>query len=286
MPTSGIMISGLTGLPCLLDFARRLKDRAALHFRNLRIRDSKPAATMSEHRIEFVQLFHALEQFFLSLQFLAASRVLCLAARRLRPSIPRASAGTRASGGSSSRIVTGSPSIALKQTFEVGALERQAACSDASGVRLRCSTRIIFWTCGSRSSAKNMCSVRQSPMPSAPNFRATCGVARNVGIRADSQPANLVGHRHEVGETHRWRIRIDGGNLAFEDSSTGTAFERDPVAFVQVPCRRHVRIFFRSSIVIDSAPTTQHFPMPRATTAAWLVMPPREVRIPTATSIP
>ena len=35
------------------------------------------------------------------------------------------------------------------------------------------SDRIICWTCGSRSSAKNMCSVRHKPMPSAPNFRAT-----------------------------------------------------------------------------------------------------------------
>ena len=34
------------------------------------------------------------------------------------------------------------------------------------------------------------------------------------------------------------------------------------------------------------APDTQHFPIPRATTAAWDVIPPRAVRIPSATAIP
>ena len=37
---------------------------------------------------------------------------------------------------------------------------------------------------------------------------------------------------------------------------------------------------------MPSAPATQGVPMPRQTTAAWLVMPPREVRMPLATSMP
>ncbi len=41
-----------------------------------------------------------------------------------------------------------------------------------------------------------------------------------------------------------------------------------------------------SSMRWSPAPATQHLPMPRVTTAAWLVMPPREVRMPTATSMP
>ncbi len=40
------------------------------------------------------------------------------------------------------------------------------------------------------------------------------------------------------------------------------------------------------SIFSRPAPQTQGLPMPRATTAAWLVMPPRAVRIPTAATIP
>ena len=37
---------------------------------------------------------------------------------------------------------------------------------------------------------------------------------------------------------------------------------------------------------MSPAPQTQGLPMPRATTAAWLVMPPREVRMPLAASMP
>jgi len=41
-----------------------------------------------------------------------------------------------------------------------------------------------------------------------------------------------------------------------------------------------------SSIAISWQPETQHSPMPRATTAAWLVMPPRTVRMPSAAFMP
>ena len=34
------------------------------------------------------------------------------------------------------------------------------------------------------------------------------------------------------------------------------------------------------------APTIQHLPIPRATTAAWLVIPPVEVKIPSQSTIP
>ena len=42
------------------------------------------------------------------------------------------------------------------------------------------------------------------------------GVARNVGIRANPQPAKLVRHRHEVGEIAADGIRIDRVDLTFE----------------------------------------------------------------------
>ena len=41
-----------------------------------------------------------------------------------------------------------------------------------------------------------------------------------------------------------------------------------------------------SSIFIASQPTTQGLPQPRATTAAWLALPPVEVRIPLARCMP
>jgi len=37
---------------------------------------------------------------------------------------------------------------------------------------------------------------------------------------------------------------------------------------------------------MSSAPTTQGLPMPRATTAAWEVLPPRLVRMPTEAKKP
>ena len=45
-------------------------------------------------------------------------------------------------------------------------------------------------------------------------------------------------------------------------------------------------IFSSSETRISEAPATQHFPIPRATTAAWEVIPPRAVSIPSALTIP
>ena len=45
-------------------------------------------------------------------------------------------------------------------------------------------------------------------------------------------------------------------------------------------------VLFSISIVKPSAPTTHGFPIPLATTAAWLVMPPFVVRMPTDECIP
>ena len=41
-----------------------------------------------------------------------------------------------------------------------------------------------------------------------------------------------------------------------------------------------------AEIESDPAPETHGRPMPRATTAAWLVMPPRAVRMPVAACMP
>ena len=48
----------------------------------------------------------------------------------------------------------------------------------------------------------------------------------------------------------------------------------------------NVNFLFASSIVMSPHPDTQHVPIPRATTAAWDVIPPRTVRIPCADFIP
>ena len=47
-----------------------------------------------------------------------------------------------------------------------------------------------------------------------------------------------------------------------------------------------VKRLFSSSMTMSPQPETQHLPMPRATTAAWEVMPPRTVRMPWAAFMP
>ena len=91
---------------------------------------------------------------------------------RFRPSGLRASAGTRAAADRAVRIVTGKPSIALKRPAKSA---RCIGSSFSSALRRSFSlfARIMRCMCGRRSSAKNMCSVRQRPMPSAPNWRAS-----------------------------------------------------------------------------------------------------------------
>ena len=64
----------------------------------------------------------------------------------------------------------------------------------------------------------------------------------------------------------------------------------EPSIESQSPSRKvlpfRVNFLFSSSIAISWQPETQQVPMPRATTAAWLVMPPRTVRMPCADFMP
>ena len=101
-----------------------------------------------------------------------------------------ASCGTNSCrGGSSRRIVTGNPFMALKMPSKslrwIGLSLANAFLRPFSS-----SARIISRTARMRSPSKNMCSVRQRPMPSAPKRRATsesCGVsalARTLSFRA------------------------------------------------------------------------------------------------------
>ena len=84
-----------------------------------------------------------------------------------------------------------------------------------------------------RSSAKNMCSVRQRPMPSAPNARAALASRGMSALaRTPKLPRNSSAHLHELREDGRVRIGIDGVGLA-EIDFAGGAVERDPVAFLE-----------------------------------------------------
>ena len=88
--------------------------------------------------------------------------------------------------------------------------------------------RIFGW----RSEAMNMCSVRHSPMPSAPNSRAFLRVLGRVGVGAHAEGAQLVRplqHRVELlahlGVLERYLV---GGDQA------AAAVDRDHVALGQL----------------------------------------------------
>ncbi len=186
-------------------------------------------------------------------------------------------------GGSSRRMVTGSPSMARKMPSKssccmgrilVRALRRAASLS----------ARIISRIFMMRSSPKNMCSVRHSPMPWAPNsraWRASCGVSalvRTLRRRAASAQSITV-------------LRLGSSRLG--GISGGVPSITAPVVPLMVIGSPALKLLpptvirpLALSTKRSAQPATQGLPMPRATTAAWLVMPPRLVRMPWATFMP
>ena len=138
-------------------------------------------------------------------------------------------------------------------------------------------------TTGRRSGARNMCSVRQSPIPSAPNSRATL----------ESSPVSALAR------TASLPLRISSAHLRIVWNSAGgfdPAIASAPSMISPVapsmemvsPSRTTVSPTANClpSILTASAPTTAGVPQPRATTAAWLTRPPRAVRMPLATIMP
>ncbi len=71
---------------------------------------------------------------------------------------------------------------------------------------------------------------------------------------------------------------INGGDDAVVDLAGGTV-DGDIIALMDRSCRP-AKALFSSSILISPQPETQQVPIPRATTAAWEVIPPRTVRMP------
>ena len=93
---------GLDRDALLRHLQRGLEDGARLHARDLGIGDAQPAAAVAEHGVELVQLLHRAQQLLETLRDLRAWFFASpLAAQRgdLRPSAPRAWAGTRAAAG-------------------------------------------------------------------------------------------------------------------------------------------------------------------------------------------
>ena len=134
-----------------------------------------------------------------------------------------------------------------------------------------------------RVASKNMCSVRHRPMPSAPYFTATaasCGLSalvRTPSLRAASaQPIRVA----KSPETEASTVGI----------ASAYTLPVEPSMLIQSPSWKTtspmVAVLASSSTRSAPQPATQQVPMPRATTAAWEVMPPRAVRMPCACAMP
>ena len=219
--------------------------------------EPEPAAAGAEHRVRLVQLLRC--------------------GARMRPRSTSSSAGRNScSGGSSSRIVTGKPGHRLEDALEVAPAASAAAARARPAGRPRRRGEDHLPHSASRSGAMNMCSVRQRPIPSAPNSRALRGVLRRVGVGPHPQPPAprppspaTVRSRRSPRRTSSHRAEHD---LARGPSIViGRRSRDDLLADRTVPALR------RSG---GLAAGTQGLPMPRATTAACEVMPPCAVRMP------
>ena len=122
-------------------------------------------------------------------------------------------------------------------------------------------------------------------MPSAPNCARHAASAACRHWRAPS----CGGLRRPSPSAWRSRRTARAGSIATApgDHLAGRAVDRDHVALLARP---RPPVIERAGPVVDAQrrphPTTQGLPMPRATTAAWLVMPPRAVRMPSAACMP
>ena len=167
-----------------------------------------------------------------------ASRHSCAAASRRRPSASSSplaswmrssstSGRNSCSGGSSRRMVTGRPSIASKMPSKSERWSFSSSAS-ASSSSTGLSARMNRCTSGSRS-PRNMCSVRQRPMPSAPY--ATRHLRRRAGRSAlvRTRIRRNVSAQREDGLERTARVGRDDRNRADHDL-TGRAVDRDDLA--------------------------------------------------------
>ena len=181
------------------------------------------------------------------------------------------------------------------------ALQRQQRVQRRLPAPSSVSARISRST-SSRRSPRNMCSVRHSPIPAAPNRRARAASAGGVGVGAHAEPAPAsacVSSRCTAGDQRVARPRRcspskycttgDGcdRDLAEVDLAGG-AVDGDDVALAR-PVRPSDAVNCRSCGRRRRARRRRRrrsCPCPRATTAACEVLPPRLVRMPWAAIMP
>ena len=138
-------------------------------------------------------------------------------------------------------------------------------------------------TTGSRSSPKNMCSVRQRPIPSAPSSRALAA-SPGVSALARTRSRRTSSAQPVIVSKSSFSCAGTSGTAPSITSPVPPSIVIWSPSDTTVPSTLNVRA--SRSICRCSAPATQGFPICRATTAACEVMPPRAVSTPCACSTP
>ena len=191
--------------------------------------------------------------------------------------------------------MTGRPSIASQDPVEVAGLElaqrlqrlqvrpARAAASPrlASGA-----ARIMAWTMRRPAFlAEHVLGAAQADAL-APSSRARVASSGRVGVGAHAQALGLVRPAEDRRQLAvRGDVGLDGRDPPSEHLARRCRRARSS-RLPSAPCRWPTVALRATSISICSAPATHGLPIWRATTAAWLVMPPRDVRMPAARAIP
>ena len=200
--------------------------------------------------------------------------------------LDQARAGTRAAAGRAGGSSPAGRAMARKMPSKSLSWNGAQLVRGARTRSSASSAMIMLCTIGRRSSPWNMCSVRQRPMPSAPNSRARVGVLGRVGVGA---------HRQRAGAVGPLRGSRPGRGCSGRAAAAGRRRRRRVPLVPSIVIAVALAEASASPIVMEPSlvrsgcavtPQTAGLPMPTATMAAWLVLPPRAVRMPWASIIP
>ena len=157
-------------------------------------------------------------------------------------------------------------------------LARSRASASSSSV----SARIIARTSGRRSGLRNMCSVRHNPIPIAPaDLAVRASSAVSAFALTTNEPAAISSAQPNTVSSS------SGTTASTSPRPPSTTAPVDPSMEMVSPSDTTTSptAKWSSAILISSAPQTHGMPHPRATIAAWLTRPPRDVRTPSASAM-
>ena len=217
------MISALTSRPRSRVAFKRREDRLDLHLVDRREEDPEPHPAGAEHRVDLLQRPHPGE-----VAFQRRARRRYPPPQRRAAALRRrgARAGTRGAAG---RAGGSSPAARPSRRRSLRSPPAAAAADLARPARRpsSVSARITATIASLRSAPKNMCSVRQRPIPSAPNSRArwaSSGVSALVRTPSDARLVGPLQDRLEGGA----HVGLDQRHVV-RGHRAGRAVDRDPV---------------------------------------------------------